>query len=84
MWALFVYATVHDGNEQRFKNFVALYYIVLLTISASVFTIKTAAPLWFLYGVLSNRECAGRPSLSPEPGATAPLDGMTHDPRPAS
>jgi len=83
MWALFVYAPVHDGNEQRFKNFVALYYIVLLTISASVFTIKTAALLWFLYGVLGNPERAGRPSLSVEPGAAAPLDGMTQDRRPA-
>lgn len=54
LWALFVYAPVHDSDASRFKNFVAFYYIVVMTIAASVFTIKTAALLWFLYGTLSN------------------------------
>jgi putative polymerase len=54
VWALFVYTPVHDRDASRFKAFVAFYYIVLLSISASVFTIKTAALIWFLYGTLCN------------------------------
>jgi len=54
IWALFALAPVRERDALRYKNFVACYYIVLLTISASVFTIKTAALLWFLYGTLSN------------------------------
>jgi hypothetical protein len=33
---------------------VALYIVILLTISTSLFTIKTAALLWFLLGTLNN------------------------------
>lgn len=68
VWALFVYTPVHDGDTWRLKTFVAFYYIVLLTISASVFTIKTAALLWFLYGTLSN---PNRAYTDGEPQVTA-------------
>ena len=54
IWALFVYAPVVDSNAWRFKNFIAFYVVFLLTISASLFSIKTAALLWFLYGTLNN------------------------------
>jgi putative polymerase len=54
IWALFVYSPVHDRHAWRFKNVVAFYFAVLLTISVGVFTIKTAALLWFLYGTLNN------------------------------
>jgi hypothetical protein len=54
IWALFVYSPVHDRDKWRFKIFVAFYFSVLLTISVGVFTIKTAALLWFLYGTLNN------------------------------
>ena len=50
IWALFIYAPVFDGDAWRFKNFVAFYIVFLLTVSASLFSIKTAALLWFLYG----------------------------------
>jgi putative polymerase len=52
-WALFVYAPSSDPNAQRFRNFIAFYVVSLLTISASLFSIKTAALLWFLYGTLN-------------------------------
>ena len=58
MWAWFIYAPVRDRDVWRFKIFVAFYFIILLNISASVFTIKTAALLWFLYGTLNNPNCA--------------------------
>ncbi len=54
IWALFVYAPVLDRDAWRFKTFIAFYVVFLLTISASLFSIKTAAPLWFLYGTLNN------------------------------
>ena len=59
MWSLFVYAPVHNEDAWRFKNFVALYFIVLLAISASIFTIKTAALLWFLYGTVNSPDRTG-------------------------
>ena len=54
LWAVFAYSTVPDREAWRFKIFVALYIVILLTISTSLFTIKTAALLWFLLGTLIN------------------------------
>jgi putative polymerase len=56
IWALFVYAPVFDRDAWRFKIFIAFYAVSLLSISTSLFTIKTAALLWFLYGTLNNRD----------------------------
>lgn len=55
LWAVFIYSPVADRTARRFKTVVALYYILILTIAASAFTIKTAALLWFLYGTLNRR-----------------------------
>lgn len=55
LWALFVYSPVANKSAWRFKIVVAFYYILILTIAASAFTIKTAALLWFLYGTLNRR-----------------------------
>ncbi len=56
IWALFVYSPPRDMDAWRFKNFTAFYAVLLLSISASIFSIKTAALLWFLYGTLNNQE----------------------------
>jgi putative polymerase len=54
-WALFTYAPVFDEDAWRFKTFIAFYIVFLLAISASsLFSIKTAALLWFLHGTLNN------------------------------
>lgn len=55
LWALFIYSPVADQTAWRFKIIVAFYYILILTIAASAFTIKTASLLWFLYGTLNRR-----------------------------
>jgi len=55
LWALFIYSPVANQTAWRFKTVVAFYYILILTIAASAFTIKTAALLWFLYGTLNRR-----------------------------
>jgi putative polymerase len=65
LWALFVYSPVHDHDALRFKNFVAFYYVAVLPIAASVFTIKTAALLWFLYGTLNNSTAQTDPAVLP-------------------
>ena len=39
---------VPDRQAWRYRIFVVLYIVILLTISTSLFTIKTAALLWFL------------------------------------
>ena len=54
IWALFIYSPVLDEDAWRFKNFIAFYSVFLLSVSASLFSIKTAALLWFLYGTLNN------------------------------
>jgi putative polymerase len=56
IWALFIYAPTFSRDAWRFKIFIAFYAVSLLSISASLFTIKTAALLWFLYGTLNNQE----------------------------
>jgi putative polymerase len=53
IWALFAYTPPAAEDAARFRNFVAFYFTALLSISSAVFTIKTAALLWFLYGVLN-------------------------------
>jgi putative polymerase len=55
IWALFIYSPVINNDAWRFKSVIAFYYILALAISAAVFTIKTAALLWFLYGTLNNQ-----------------------------
>jgi putative polymerase len=54
LWAVFAYAPVRDAAGLRFKAFVSFYVVFLLAISTSLFTIKTAALLWFLYGTTVN------------------------------
>ncbi|CAH1653362.1 putative polymerase [Hyphomicrobiales bacterium] len=51
VWALFVFVRVPEGQPRRFMLFVAFYIILLLCISVSFATIKTAALLWFLAGI---------------------------------
>jgi putative polymerase len=51
MWALYVFgAPAETPDSWRYKLFVCLYLILLLSISTSLLTIKTAALLWFLAG----------------------------------
>ncbi|MGB6542821.1 MAG: surface polysaccharide polymerase [Xanthobacteraceae bacterium] len=57
IWALFIFSPPLDADAWRFKNFIAFYIVFLLTISASLFSIKTSALMWFLYGTLSNPDC---------------------------
>ncbi|MBI1868560.1 MAG: surface polysaccharide polymerase [Methylocystis sp.] len=52
LWALFVLHPVRDQIAWRFRLFMALYIVLLLSISNSIFSIKTAALAWYLLGCL--------------------------------
>jgi putative polymerase len=62
--ALFVFASPAESRlSWRFKLFVCFYLIVLLTISTSFLSIKTAALLWFLAGGTSEGTACAPKSL---------------------
>jgi putative polymerase len=79
IWGLFVYSQPLDTDAARFKNFTAFYVIFLLAISTSLFSIKTSALLWFLYGTLNNPDrlawahpLVARAGLDAEPAGEQP------------
>ena len=51
-WFWLVSLRGHNRYFRAFRNASAAYFAALLTVSASQFTIKTAALLWFLMGTL--------------------------------
>ncbi len=53
LWTLFMSLRGASQGFYTFRNIVGVYFATLLCISASQFTIKLAATLWFLLGVLS-------------------------------
>ena len=76
MWILFVIAPARDLASWRYRIFTAVYMTLLLMISNSIYSIKTAALLWYLVGALDapprsahapapQRLARGRPRLRP-------------------
>ncbi|MCB1540970.1 MAG: surface polysaccharide polymerase [Rhodoblastus sp.] len=63
MWLLFAFAPARDEAAWRYRVFVAVYVTLLLVISNSIYSIKTAALLWYLVGALDAKERA--PSYAP-------------------
>ncbi len=63
LWVFYVYGCPAQNIESwRFKLFVCMYVILILSISTSSMTIKTGALLWFLAGCIAQ-------GLSPAPGS---------------
>lgn len=61
LWAVYVFgAPAATADAWRYKLFVCAYLVLLLSISTSLLTIKTAALLWFLAGA-----SAAQPGLRP-------------------
>jgi putative polymerase len=54
LWTAFVIAPCRDLQAWRYRIFVALYVVLLLTISNSIYSIKTGGLLWYLLGTLGN------------------------------
>jgi putative polymerase len=53
-WYVLLSIPAPDRQFYTFRNPAAMYYGVMLCVSNSSFTIKTASLLWFLIGVLSH------------------------------
>ncbi len=62
-WSLFIFAPENTKAAWRFKACVATYICLLLLISDSVYSIKTAALLWFMLG---SSDAAPEPSAIPQ------------------
>lgn len=69
MWTLFVLTPARDLQSWRYRMFVAVYLSLLLIISNSVYSIKTAALLWYLVGAL---DAAPREDRADEPLGASP------------
>jgi putative polymerase len=65
LWLLFMSLEGANRYFYQFRNVVALYLAALLCISASQFTIKIAALLWFMVGVLSVAKVDGSRRAEP-------------------
>ena len=52
LWALYSFAPAASSASWRFRVFIAAYITLLLTISNSIYSIKTAALAWYLVGAL--------------------------------
>ncbi|RYC25773.1 UDP-phosphate alpha N-acetylglucosaminyltransferase [Ciceribacter ferrooxidans] len=50
LWALMVMAPIRDAKAWSFHSMVIIYLLLLMVISNSLYSIKTAALLWFILG----------------------------------
>lgn len=50
LWSLFVHAPITHARAWRFHAMMILYVLLLMTISDSFYSIKTAALMWFILG----------------------------------
>ncbi|MGL3608642.1 UDP-phosphate alpha N-acetylglucosaminyltransferase [Rhizobium sp. G187] len=72
LWAAFAYAPIKDRRAWTFHSMVMIYLLLLMLISNSFFSIKTAALVWFLVGTagavdwsrLSGEQTRPKPSNS--------------------
>jgi putative polymerase len=69
LWGVFWTIEGRGWQFRTYKNLVGAYYGVLLSVSNSPYTIKTASLLWFLLGALS---AARDPALVPLRRASYP------------
>jgi putative polymerase len=52
-WAVFMMIRARSAQFQLYRVFCGLYFVAFLCVSYAPYTIKTAALLWFLLGVVS-------------------------------
>lgn len=53
LWALFVFQPLRSARAWEFHSMMILYLILIMVISNSFFSIKTAALMWFLTGTVA-------------------------------
>lgn len=53
LWLAYCFLPAHDSVAQRFRFYLSVYMVLLLSISGnSLFALKTSGILWFLFGTL--------------------------------
>lgn len=73
LWALFVFQPLRSARAWEFQSMIILYLIMIMVISNSFFSIKTAALMWFLAGTAAaaslpkTRSIWGRLAPAPQP-----------------
>jgi putative polymerase len=60
LWSIFVLSRATTPQARMLRSCLALYICLSLAVSASMFTIKTAALLWFLYGAAQTSDLPAR------------------------
>ena len=58
-WAVFMLVRSKNADFRLYHAFCGLYFVAFLCVSYAPYTIKTAAMLWFLLGVLAAEDDAG-------------------------
>ena len=63
VWSLVVvFPDAGDTAQQKYRNAVCIYLALAMIVSWSFLSIKTAAPMWFFYGVLTGLRGDASPS----------------------
>jgi putative polymerase len=73
LWALFVFAPCKDAKSWKFHSLAIVYFFLLLIISNSGYSIKTAALFWFILGTANNIVAEGK-----DPDVTRPKRQWLH------
>ena len=82
IWIMIIFGAREENLEQtRYTHAIGIYLSLAMMVSFSIFTIKTAALLWFVQGVLQRREQGSLESSQMDPfvGLATPAEF----PRPA-
>jgi putative polymerase len=72
--AIVLMPALASPSQRAFVHMVCLYVPFNLLVSYSLFSIKTAAPLWFLYGYFHARDASAGSALRHPVAGTAPFD----------
>jgi putative polymerase len=71
-WSLFIFTPERTPRAWRFKVSVAAYICLLMLVSDSVYSIKTAALLWFLMGTSDAAPDTAEAGIAAEPAGARP------------
>jgi putative polymerase len=63
LWGTFVFAPAKSTNAWKFHSMAIIYYLLLLIISNSGYSIKTAALFWFILGTANSLPGGANQSL---------------------
>jgi putative polymerase len=76
LWALFVFAPAKTARAWNFHSMAIIYFLLLMIISNSGYTLKTAGLVWFILGTAN--------ALKPEDWDQKPAQDLSSRPGPRS